>query len=321
MSRFKVLQTDRAWPDTPLEQEILEEVDAELVAAPDGREETLIDLARDADVIFTNWAKVTEKVIEATTRCRLICRTGIGLDNIAIPAATRRGILVTNVPDYCVEEVADHTLALLLGLARKIAFYHQRTKAGEYRLQAGPSMHRLRTQTLGLIGLGRIGQAVAQRAKGFGLTVLGNTSSGSDHGTGLPMVSLEELLARSDYLSLHAPLTDATRHLLGPEKLQKVKPHVGIINTSRGPLIDPAALWQALQENRVGGAALDVFEPEPPDLSQPLYRDERVIVTPHAAFVSEESLTELRTRVAHQAVDCLSGKQPPHIVNPEAIRR
>ena len=312
---FRVLFTDLPWGNQEIEHEILKTIDAEPVVAPDGGEETLARLAGDVDAITTCWAKVTDKVIAAAPRCRIISRMGIGLDNISIPAATARGIPVTNVPDYCVEEVADHALALLLALARNVTFFHLRTKRGEYDLKAGPPMRRLAGQTLGLFGLGRIGRRVAEKARGLGLEVIAHTSSGSDHGTGCETVSFEELLRRSDFVSVHAPLTPTTRHVFDDGALAQMKPTAVLLNTSRGPLIDPEALHRALAGNRLGGAGLDVFEPEPPDLSHPLYRDERVIVTPHAAFVSEESLAELRTRVAQQIVARLKGGAPENIVN------
>lgn len=315
---MRVLLTDRPWADSRIESDILSQVGAEVQEASSGSEAELVELARDADAIATCWAQVTAPVIQAAKKCRIVSRLGIGLDNIAVETATELGIPVTNVPDYCVAEVADHTIALLLAISRKIAFYHSRTKAGEYQLQAGPPMRRLSNQVLGLIGLGRIGQLVVPRARALGLHVVAHTSSGNDYGTGCPMVTLRDLLQQSDFVSLHAPLTPDTRQLLGPAEFELMKPTASIINTSRGGLINQTSLWAALQKDAIAGVGLDVFEPEPPDLSQPLFRDERVIVTPHAAFVSEESLVDLRTRAAHQIAQALQGKQPEYVVNPQA---
>lgn len=313
----RVLLTDRAWPDSSVEQRELSAVGAVLIEAPDGSESTLTRLAVDVDAIMTCWAPVTEAVVRAATKCRHIARLGIGLDNIAVSVATERGIRVTNVPDYCVEEVADHTLALLLACARKVAFFHQRTKSGEYRLQTGWPLHRLRGSVLGIVGMGRIGRAVVERARAFGFEIIAWTRSGSDHGSGARMVELPELLRLSDFVSLNVPLTPETRHLLNRESLALLKPTAFVVNTSRGGLIDHAALWDALQAGRIAGTALDVLEPEPPDLSQPLFRDERVIVTPHSAFVSVESLVDLRVRVARQVAATLSGGVPENVVNPQ----
>jgi D-3-phosphoglycerate dehydrogenase len=318
--RWRVLVTDRAWPDLQLEQEILAPLGVELVE-PAGVSEDLLEVAASqADAIICNWARVTPRVIQAASRCRIICRSGIGLDNIAIPAASARGIPVTNVPDYCVSEVADHTLGLLLAAARRVAFFHLRTKQGEYRLGAAPPPDRLAGKTLGLVGLGRIGAAVASRARAFGMTILGCTLSGSDPGVGCPIVPLTQLLQQSEFVSLHLPATAANRHLIGKPQFEQMRPTAWLINTSRGSLVDEHALWQALQGNRLAGAALDVFDPEPPTLAHPLFRDERVIITPHAAFVSPESVVELRTRVARQVAAVLSGGRPENIVNPLAVR-
>jgi D-3-phosphoglycerate dehydrogenase len=318
---LRVLITDRAWPDCSIERDVLASVGAEVVEAPKSDEATLIELARDVDAIGTNWAPVTADVIRACSRCRVVARFGIGLDNISVSTATELGIPVTNVPDYCVEEVSDHALALLLSAARDVAFFHLRSKKGEYRLSAGPPMRRLSGTTLGLIGFGQIGRALFPKARALGMTVIAHTRRLDDCGTGCPMVGFDELLERSDFISLHAPLSDSTRHLLSRPQFKRMKPTVWLINTSRGALIDPDALREALAANRIGGAALDVFEPEPPDLSDPLYKDERVIVTPHAAFVSEESLHELRTRASRQIADALAGVRPPNVVNPEVYAR
>lgn len=314
---MRVLLTDRAWPNSDLELARLAGTGVEWREAPDTSEPTLMRCATDADVIVTCWARVTQRVMDASPRLRGVCRLGIGLDNIDVAHATKRQIPVTNVPDYCVEEVADHTLALLLALTRNIGFFHQRTKNGEYALAAGPSMHRLRGRTLGLIGLGRIGAAVAKRAAAFGLSVQATTASGGDHGTGIPIVPLEQLCRTSHYLSIHAPLTPATRHLVGARELGWCSPEAVLVNTSRGGLVDPDALWDALRTGGLAGAGLDVFEPEPPDLKHPLYRSERVIVTPHAAFVSEESVLELRNRVVDQVIALAKGELPTNVVNPE----
>lgn len=316
-ARYQVLLTDRAWPDATIEREILSHVGAELIEAPDTRETTLCALAADADAIAANWAPVTDAVVRAARRCRAICRTGIGLDNIAVATATGLKIPVTNIPDYCVGEVADHALALVLACARNIAFFSGRTKRGEYNLQAAPAMPRLAGKRLGLVGLGRIGRNLAAKARGIGLDVCAHTASGNDHATGCQMMPFDDLLAESDFISLHVPLVAATRHLFALPQFERMKRSAYLINTARGGLIDHADLWKALERNLIAGAALDVFEPEPPDLSIPLFQDERVIVTPHAAFVSRESLIELRTRVARQIADVLSGKRPECVVNPE----
>lgn len=315
-NRFRVLMTDRAWPDTEIERRILRQADAELVEAPTADEPTLVRLANDVDAIVTNWAQVTDRVIRSCPKCRIVSRLGIGIDNIAVATATERGIPVTNCPDYCVSEVSDHALGLLLACARRIAFFHGRTKNREYDLSAATPMRRLSEQTVGLIGLGHIARELVPKLRALGMTVIAHTPSNSDHGTGCRMVSFQELLGQSDFISLHAPYSPATRHLIGADALRKVKSTAYLINTSRGGLVDPDALWKALQENRIAGAALDVFDPEPPDLNDPLYRDERVIVTPHAAFVSAESLSQMRSQALEQVIQALRGERPNNVVNP-----
>jgi D-3-phosphoglycerate dehydrogenase len=316
-ARFRILITDRAWPDASIEQAVFRQVNGEVFEAPSTDEAQLIRCAADADAILTNWARVTARVIQAARRCRVISRFGIGIDNIAVEAATAQGIAVTNCPDYCVSEVSDHTLGLLLALARRIGFFHLRTKRGEYNLQAAAGQQRLSTQTLGVVGLGPIGREVARKARLLGMQVVAHTASGRDYGLGCPMLGLRELLAQADYVSLHAPLTPATHHLLGHDQFRVMKPGAYLINTSRGALVDENALWEALQQGRLAGAALDVFDPEPPDLSRPLFQDERVIVTPHAAFVSRQAVEQMRRQAAEQAAAVLAGQRPQNVLNPQ----
>src|SRR5262245_26738971 len=197
---YRVLLTDRAWPDATIEREILEPAGIELVEAPDPGEATLAALAADADAIITNWAPVTEAVVRVARHCRVIARTGIGLDNIAVATATELKIPVTNVPDYCAGEVADHALALLLACARNVAFFHSRTKHGEYRLQAAPPMPRLAGKRLGLVGLGHIGRNLAGKARALGMEVIAHTRTGNDRGTGCRTVSLDQLLTERDFV-------------------------------------------------------------------------------------------------------------------------
>ncbi len=312
---MRVLITDSPWGNVDIEKSILEAHGIDLISAPDGREATLVAMASEVDAIATCWARVTSAVIDAAPQCRGIARMGIGLDNIDVAHATTRGIVVTNVPDYCVSEVADHAMALILACVRNVAFFHHRIKAGQYDLTAGPRMHRLSGRVLGLVGFGKTARAVFQRARAFGLSVIATSPSGNDYGTGCRMVSLEQLLAESHIVSIHAPLTGETEKLLNRDRLALCRPGCFIVNTARGGLIDEAALWDAIQGGRIAGAGLDVFQPEPPDIQLPLLKDERVVATPHAAFVSQESLVELRERVARQVVDVLSGRTPPHIVN------
>jgi D-3-phosphoglycerate dehydrogenase len=316
MPKFKVLLTDYAWADVDIERRTLREIDAELVVAPRQDLATLKALAGDVDGIMTNWAKVPAEVIHAAPKCQIISRLGIGLDNIDVTAATQRKIVVTNVPDYCLIEVAEHALALILALSRKVAFYHHQTKTGRYDLQAGPTLRRMEGQTLGIVGLGNIGSLLAKKAVALGLEVLATTRAPRTMPRGVRRRELGELLAASDYVSLHVPLSSETRHMIGAAQLEQMKPTAYLVNTARGGLVDHAALAAALAAGKLAGAGLDVQDPEPPNLDEPPWNDPRVIVTPHAAFVSEESLANLRSRTARQVATRLGGGRPEHVVNP-----
>jgi D-3-phosphoglycerate dehydrogenase len=298
-----------------IERRSLDEASAELIVAERSDAESLAALAVEADAIMTNWARVDASVLAAAAKCRIVARLGIGLDNIDVDFATRRGMLVTNVPDYCLIEVAEHALALLLALARKVGYYNALAKSNVYRLQSGPALRRIEGQTLGIVGLGRIGRKLAEKAAPLGMRILATSRAPRDLPEGVELCELEDLLARSDYVSLHVPLTPDMRHLIGAAQLARMKATAYLINTARGGLIDTGALVAALQNNRLAGAALDVQDPEPPDLSKPPFNDPRVIVTPHAAFVSLESLENLRTRASRQVADMLSGKRPENVVN------
>ncbi|MBP85742.1 MAG: dehydrogenase [Planctomycetaceae bacterium] len=316
MSKFKVLLTDYAWGDLAIEREVLSQIDAELVVAEQHDEETLTSLAVDVDAIITCWATVPAAVIEASPNCRIVSRLGIGLDNIDVEYCTKRAIPVTNVPDYCVQEVAEHALALMLALARNVAFFHHETKEGRYDLQATRPPRRLQGQTLGIIGFGHIGRGLARLAEAIGLKVIVHSRTPPSD---VEHLDLSTLLEKSDFVSLHASLTEQTHHLIGINELALMKPTAFLINTARGGLVDHAALAMALEQNQLAGAGLDVQTPEPPDLTQPPYNDPRVIVTPHTAFVSVESVEELRRRAATQVATRLCGGVPENVVNLEKL--
>ncbi|MDP6355137.1 MAG: C-terminal binding protein [Planctomycetota bacterium] len=315
---IKILVTDIAWPDFAIEEEILEQVHAEPVIATNPDEQTLVRSATDCEAIMTCWAPTTARVIQACQRCRIVARFGIGLDNIDVAHCTKHGIPVTNVPDYCLGEVADHTLALLLSLARKISFYDSQIKAGGYDLRSGYPLSRLSERTLGIIGFGRIGREVARRAQAFGIKVIvysRNLAAVDAAEQQVRPVPLDVLLSHSDFISLHVPLTEETSCLLSKHEFETMKPGAFLINTARGGLIDHGALLDALNSGHLRGAALDVTEPEPLNHDHPLLRHERVVHTPHAAFASEESIVELRARTAKEVVRALKGMPLQHRVN------
>lgn len=311
---MKVLITDYQWPDLSIEEEILGAVGARIKLPNNTSESELIAAASDCNAIMTCWAQTTASVIAAAPDCQIVARMGIGLDNIDLEFCTSQGIPVTNVPDYCLIEVAEHALASMLSLARQISSLHLETKNGVYDLGKAAPFRRIRGQTLGILGLGNIGAYLAKIAQGLGLKVIAHSRSPKNL-PGIDDVAFDELLEQSDFISLHAPLTDETRNLFRAPQFQKMKSTAFLINTARGGLIDHQDLAAALENGELAGAALDVQSPEPPDLSSAPYNHARVIVTPHAAFVSEESLRDLRTRAAQQVADRISGKTPKHIVN------
>ena len=320
----KALITDYVWPDIETESEVLRAAGVEPFAAPDASEGTLAGLAADADVILFCFAKVTGKVLRAATKCVAACRYGIGVDNIDIAAATAAGIVVTNVPDYCMDEVGDHALGMILALNRRFVPHDRAVKAGEWSAVAlDRPMHRTRGATLGIVGLGRIGRSVAAKAKAFGMALLACDPLLTPGRTvdGVEIASLEEVLARSEFVTVHVPLTPDTEGMIGAKELAMMKPGSIVVNCARGGIIDEEALARALANGHLAGAGLDVLGAAPPAPDHPLLGLENVIVTPHTAFFSQASTRELERRTAEEAVRVLNGGMPEHLVNPEVLGR
>lgn len=316
---WKVLITDHVWPSTDPERAVLEAGGASVVVAPDGEEATLVELARDADAIMTCFAQVTENVVRAAEQCVVIGRFGVGVDNIAVNTATEMGIAVTYVPDYCVDEVSDHVMALLHAWNRKIALFDRSVKERGWGSQPlTMRMMRLRGKAIGIVGFGRIGQAVAAKARAFGLNILAAdpvVSAATVEDLGGRLVDLPLLLAESDFVSLHTPLTDATRNLVGRKELAMMKPEAFLINAARGPLVDEVALYEALTGNIIAGAGLDVMVDNTPPQDHPLLSLDNIIITPHVAFFSQESTLELEQRAAAEVVSVIHGRMPGNLVN------
>ncbi len=321
--RFKVLITDYAWPTLDPEREILEPLGAELVASDSAEADRLIELAQDADAIMTNWAPVPDEAVRNPPDLRVVARYGVGVDNIPVAVATERGIPVTNVPDYCVEEVANHAMALLLSLARGIPKLERGLRDGKWAFEAAQPLWRLSGQRLGIMGYGRNGRALARRARPFDLDIvvfdpyINATDYPADERPEL--VSLEELLRSSDLISVHTPLTDETRHILGAEQFKMMKPTAYVVNTGRGPVIDEAALVEALASGELAGAGLDVYEIEPLPADHALFSLPNVVLTSHAAFYSEGSIEELQRRTAQNVALALQGKIPTNVTNREVL--
>ena len=316
---WKVLITDHVWPSTDPERAVLEAGGAEVVVAPDGEEATLVGLARNADAIMTCFAQVTENVVRAAEQCVVIGRFGVGVDNIAVSTATELGIAVTYVPDYCVDEVSDHVMALLHAWNRRIALFDRSVKEHGWGSQPlTMRMMRLRGKTIGIVGYGRIGQAVALKARAFGMNVLAAdpvVPSETVESSGGRLVDLATLLQESDFVTLHTPLTESTRDLIGRAELEMMKPEAFLINAARGPLIDEIALYNALQDRVIAGAGLDVMVDSVPPQDHPLLSLDNIIITPHVAFFSQESTLELELRAAAEVVSVINGKMPDNLVN------
>lgn len=324
MSRYRVVVTDHLFSSMDEEAEIFRGMDADLVVGQCRGEDETLALSRQADAILNTYAPITKKVIEGLQRCRVIVRFGIGVDNVALEAATAAGIMVANVSDYCIEEVADQALALLLACGRGLFPSAEIARGAAWDFNRMPRLHRLRGRTLGLVGLGRIGSAVAERAKGFGLRILAYDPYASEEifrKAGAEAADLDRLLRESNFISIHAPLNAETVGLINDEALTKMKPTAYLVNVARGKIVDQAALGRALREKRIAGAALDVLETEPPPPDDPIRGLGNVILTPHAAWYSEESRMEMRRKAVGQIVSVLKGEIPYSLVNREVLQK
>lgn len=321
---FIVAITDYVFPSLEPERAVLESLGVELCPQQCRSEDEIIALAREADAVLNCYAKMTSRVIEALKRCRIIARYGIGVDNVDLAAASKARILVTNVPDYCIDEVSDHALALLLTLARRIIAADGAVKAGAWDIVAHAGIRRIRGQTLGLLGFGKIAKALASKVQPLGMKVLVydpylDSALIAQHGA--EAVNLVTLLAEADAVSVHVPLSSETHNLIGPRELARMKPTAFLINTSRGGIVDEQALAVALKEGRLGGAALDVLSVEPPPAGHPLWQAPNIILTPHLAFYSRESVIELQTKAAEEVARALKGEPPRSPVNPQVLTR
>ena len=324
---WTVAVTDYEYPDLEVERRVLQAGlgEVELLGLACRTPEEVVAAARDADGLLQQYCRLDAEALARLPRCRVVSRYGVGLDAVDLEAATRLGIVVTHVPDYCVDEVSDHALALLLACARGVVRLDRAVRAGRWAYRGAGPLERLRGRTLGLVGFGRIPRALTPKALALGLRVLAFDplvapelvrAAGAE-----PAARLEEVAERSDFVSLHAPLTAATRGLVGEAFLRRMRPHAVLINTARGGLVDEAALVRALREGWIAAAALDVLASEPPAPDHPLLALPQVVLTPHAAWYSETSEVELRTKAAANVVAVLRGERPPYLANPEVWDR
>ena len=317
MPRVLIAVTDSPFPSLDPAKAALARVDPELRMAKSASADDILAVARDADAILVTYAKLPGDLLRQLTRCKAIGRFGLGVDNIDIPAAAELGITVTYVPDYCMHEVSDHAMALLLALARKIPLSNKLVQAGRWDMPAVVPIHRLAGRVLGLVGFGNIPRALAPKAKAFGLRVVTHDPYVPQQAlaaAGVESVSFDRLLEISDFVSIHAPLMPATRGLFNAEVFRKMKTGALLINTARGPLVDEDALVSALDSGRLGGAALDVVAVEPLPKDSKLIGRDNVILTPHTAFYSVEALNELQTKCAADVARVLSGEKPVYPV-------
>jgi D-3-phosphoglycerate dehydrogenase len=309
--------TDNVFPSLDPAMSVLKRLDPQMRFAKSSGADDILAVARDADAVLVTYAKLTGDILRQLTRCRAIGRFGLGVDNIDLVAAAEKRITVTYVPDYCMQEVSDHAMALLLALARKITLSNKLVQAGRWEVPAVQPMHRIQGRVLGLVGFGNIPRALAPKAKAFGLRVVSHdpyVAPDALAAAGVEGVTLDQLLQMSDFVSIHAPLTPATRGLFGAELIGKMKPTAVLINTARGPLVDEQALVAALDTKKIAGAALDVLPTEPPPKDSPLIGRDNVILTPHTGFYSEEALVELQTKCASDVARVLSGEAPVYPV-------
>ncbi|MGV9378750.1 C-terminal binding protein [Nonomuraea sp. NPDC003707] len=319
-----ILIADFDFGDVDIERAIVEGAGFELLAAQCRSEDEVIEKGQDVDGVLTQYAQVGSRAIDAFTRCRVIARYGTGVDIVDVTAATRRGIQVTNAPnEWCADEVADHAVALWLAAARKICQYDRATRQGTWQWQSGEPIWRLRGQVFGLLSFGSIAQLIAERAKAFGVEVwahdpfLDETEIRSRQ---VRPVSFDELVEGSDHLVIQAPLTPQTHHTFDRATLRRMKPTAVLINTARGPIVEDTALRQALTEGWIAGAALDDLEEEPAKQRgwhprNPLFALPNVIITPHAAYYSEQAITTVRRIAAEEAVRVLTGQPARYPVN------
>jgi D-3-phosphoglycerate dehydrogenase len=321
--KAKVVLTDYVWESLDVERKLLEAL-ADLVPLKTKTPDEFMAEAADCDALLNTYAgPITGEVMDRMPKCRIIARYGIGVDTIDLDAATRAGIIVTNNPTYCIDEVAEHTMALVLACARKVPLYDRLVRGGRWQVPPGKPMFRLSGRTLGLVGFGNIARQVAARAHAFGMRILYADPFVPEGRFAVPgkKVELTELLKASDFVSLHPPLTRETRRMINDAALVRMKPSAFLINCSRGPVVDTDALVRALDDNRIAGCALDTVDPEPLADPHPLRGRANVIITPHVAWYSEQSMIGLQSGAPNEVRRVLTGEWPVNVVNQEVKGR
>ncbi len=321
MSNPIVAVADSVFPSLDPAKEALSSVTTEeFRMSADTSAESILAVAADADAILVTYSQINAEVIAGLNNCKAIGRFGIGTDNIDIAAATAKGIKVVYAPFYCLDEVSDHAMALLLSCARKIPFANKRAAEGRWEMPAVVPIGRFRGKTLGLIGLGNIPQQIVVKAQAFGINVVASDPYCPDEvfaKLNVEKVELDDLLGRSDYVSVHAPLTPETENMFNMDAFKKMKNTAYLINTARGPLVEINDLAAALDAGEIAGAGLDVLPEEPPAADNPLLGRDDVVLTPHTGFYSEDALLDLQTTVATDVATILAGGEPKYPVTPK----
>lgn len=321
---MKVVITDYEYQDVEKERKILEAAGIVLDECQCRTEQALIDACREADGVIVQYCAITERVIRAMERCRVIIKYGIGVNNIDVDAASAKGIYVCNVPDYGVDEVSNHAIAMMLALSRGLKSLNESLTSGAWGYAPVVPLHRMAGSTLGLVGLGRIPSLVAKKMAGFGLRILAYDPFARPEAArklGVELVEFDTLVAESDYISIHCPLTPRTQGLFGPKTFRRMKSTAILVNTARGPVIQQQALEKALRTGELAGAGLDVYEQEPLPKDSPLLHMSNVICTPHCAWYTEEAVTAVQEKAAQEAANVLTGHAPWHAVNAAAVKQ
>ena len=318
MNKPLIAVADSVFPSLEPTERVLSAINGTVRLAAEPTADAILAVAQQADALMVTFATLDGNLIAGLKRCRVIGRFGIGVDNIDVDVATRAGIQVCFVPDYCLDEVSDHAVALMMSLARKVSYSDRLVRAGRWEGKAAAPLRRLRGRTMGLMGLGKIPQTLVPKAQAFGLNVIAHDpyidpQVAAD--LGVELVDFSGLLANSDYLSIHAPLTSDTHHLFNAEAFRQMKPDALLINTARGPLVDEGALAAALDNEQLAGAALDVLNDEPPPPDCPLLNRDNVILTAHIAYYSEDALVDLQIKAAQDVASVLQGRTPTYPVN------
>ena len=323
MAKYKVFMTDKTWPDLEIEKRILQEIDAELTLGAGGTPEEICRQGQDCDALMVLFTPMGRENLEIFEKCGLLVRMGIGTNTVDLPTATRQNMMVCNVPDYCQEEVADHVMALFLEITRKVGMLNTQVKGGGWDMTIADPVPRLQGKVFGIWGCGGIGQMAGHRAAAFGMKVAGYDpyqEEGVFSANGIIRYhDVKSFLSEIDVLSLHVPLTPETGGMINEETLQMMKPSAYLINTARGPLINEEDLCAAVKDGVIAGAALDVLHVEPPkDVS--LFRGlDNVIITPHAAWNSEDAIPELRVKAAQEVVRFFKEGRPKNLVNRDVL--